>query len=178
MKVVRADQRRFNDVYGLLNAARNWHLTTAREVWPVFEPEAISKDIDAGRVFVCSKDDECLATLTLTDADPLIWDDAEVPALYLQKLASKRERAGQGIGSFVINWAKRHALEQRKQFLRLDTWATNLRLKNYCESQGFAHVRTVFFSKNSPLPYHYRGSSMNLFEMPVSPVRSTIWPLT
>jgi GNAT superfamily N-acetyltransferase len=176
MNVVLADQRCFDDVYGLLSAARKWHLATAREVWPAIEPEAVSTDIDAGRVFVFSKDEECLATVTITDADPLIWDDVEVPAFYLHKLASKRDRAGEGIGSFVLNWAKRHALEHRKQFLRLDTWATNLRLKNYYESQGFAHVRTVFFSKNSPLPDPYRGSSMNLFEMPLTPVRSTTWP--
>lgn len=169
MKAITAHATQFKDVYDLLEGARQWHLANHPQAWPVFSQDAVRKDIEEGRVFLFADGSDYVATLTVTETDPLIWEDADVPALYLHKLTSRRDRGGQGIGSFVIGWAKSHALAQQKKFLRLDTWGANMRLKAYYESQGFLHSRVKSFPVDTPLPDHYRGASMNLFEMRLSP---------
>jgi GNAT superfamily N-acetyltransferase len=165
MKVTVANQKNLQVVGKLLSAARDWHLATTPEVWPVFPLEAISRDIAEERVYLFSIDSIYVATVTITETDPLIWDGSEDPAFYIHKLATRRDYAGQGLGATILEWIKGHALRSQKKFLRLDTWATNARLKKYYEKQGFAHIRTKSFPVDSPLPDHYRGASMNLFEM-------------
>ena len=167
MKVRIANQKNLHVVSHLLSAARDWHLATTPEVWPVFPLEALSRDIAEGRVYLFSIDSVYVATVTLTETDPLIWDGTEEAALYIHKLAVRRDYAGQGIGTAVLEWIKGHALRSQKRFLRLDTWATNAGLKKYYEKQGFTHLKTKSFPLESPLPDHYRGASMNLFEMEV-----------
>ena len=165
MKAIKANASQFNDVSGLLDAARQWHLKNNLQVWPIFSPDAVRLDIEEGRVFLFTDGIDYVATLTVTETDPLIWGETKAPALYMHKLTSVRDRIGQGIGAIVLDWTKNYALAQHKQYLRLDTWGENMGLKAYYESQGFLHVGVKSFPLDSPLPDHYRGASMNLFEM-------------
>lgn len=169
MNVITADPTQFKDVYDLLEGARQWHLANHPQAWPVFSREAVRQEIEEGRVFLFADGQGYVATLTVTDTDPLIWDDAHEPALYLHKLTSRRDLPGRGIGAFVLRWARGHALARHKQFLRLDTWGANTRLRQYYEAQGFRLARTKTFPVDTPLPDHYRGVSMNLFEMHLTP---------
>lgn len=165
MKIKVANQKNLPVISHLLSAARDWHVATAPEVWPVFSLESISRDIAAERVYLFSIDNIYVATVTITESDPLIWDDAEESAFYIHKFASRRDYAGQGVGAAVIEWAKGHTLRSQKKFLRLNTWASNSGLNRYVEEQGFSYVKSKSFPVDSPLPAHYRGATRNLFEM-------------
>lgn len=118
-------------------------------------------------MFLFFEDAEAVATLTFTDSDPLVWEDHGVPAesYYIHRFATRRDRAGEGIGARVLAWARDHSVAQGKKYLRLDTWAANMGLKAYYEANGFTLLHKVSFPQDTPLPDHYRGASMSLFEM-------------
>lgn len=162
-----AAPEQFDLVYGFLCATREWHLATKPLAWPVFNADAVRDDIVQGRVFLFSEGADVVATLTFTETDPQVWEDHGVPpeSYYVHRFATRRDRAGEGIGARVLVWARGHSVAQSKKYLRLDTWAANLELKDYYESNGFTLVRKVSFPQDTPLPDHYRGASMSLFEM-------------
>jgi GNAT superfamily N-acetyltransferase len=151
----------------LLDQARDWHVrNTPSEVWPVFDRLAMAELIEGGHVFVGVErlSGRVIGTFTLTEDDPHIWGEDSLPAFYIHKLVSKRSLTGQQIGAKLIEWIVQRGISLEKQALRCDTWATNSGLKRYYEAQGFQHVATKSFPLDAPLPDHYRGASMNLFE--------------
>lgn len=160
-----ADEWDLQAVCELLGDAREWHMRNTPEVWPVFEASSLAKDIEAGRVFIAREaaGRRPIGTVTLTDADPLIWD-ADVPAIYVHKLTVRSEMRGRSVGAHILRWIEVRAGTQAKTALRLDTWASNLRIQQYYVRHGFEAVRTRAFPPDSPLPPHYRGASMILMQ--------------
>lgn len=101
-----------------------------------------------------------IGTITVDElADTDFWrrSDRVKDALYVHRMAVSRQRAGEGIGSAMLNWAGRRALWTGRPKLRLDAWRTNDDLHKYYEKQGFRRLRTV--------PVARRGSG-ELFERP------------
>lgn len=91
-----------------------------------------------------NRPDTAIATVTLSRrGDELFWGPSQPEALYLAKLATDPDRAGQGLGSLLLAWtadlAHRHNLIQ----LRLDTWKTSPGLHDYYKKQGWTHYMTI-----------------------------------
>lgn len=134
--------------------------------------DRIVRAIDNGELWVVADGARIVATLTVdTRADPEFWQPEDDPAnaLYAHRMVVARDRAGQRIGSTLLDFAGRRAVAAGRQWLRLDAWATNPGLQDYYRQQGFNHVRTHH------LPY--RGSGA-LFQRPAGQQRGDGPPLT
>ncbi|WP_147375243.1 N-acetyltransferase [Jiangella rhizosphaerae] len=86
-----------------------------------------------------------VATLTVDDrASDLRWteDERRDAARYVHKLYVV-PRVAPGLGSALLDWAGRHAAGAGAEWLRLDVWTENRRLRQYYEDQGFSLVRVV-----------------------------------
>lgn len=66
------------------------------------------------------------------------WPDDGL-ALYVGMLALRTEMHGQGLGAHILTWATLKARREGKHFLRLDCLASNSRLRQYYEAQGFVY---------------------------------------
>lgn len=66
------------------------------------------------------------------------WPDDGL-ALYVGTLAIRRDMHGQGLGKHILTWAALKAQRDGKRFLRLDCLASNARLRQYYEEQGFEY---------------------------------------
>jgi GNAT superfamily N-acetyltransferase len=154
-------------VMRLLNEARAWHRALGVDAWREFDRSRIAADIEAHRVFLASGQAGVCGTITLFESDTLVWGADDAQALYVHKLAVRRDVAGQGIGAAILRWAQDEARSRGRRCLRLDTWDGNRRMRQYYERQGFRHVRDQFFPADSPLPADYRGTHKSLYQLDV-----------
>ena len=168
MQVRAANRGDTDSVMQLLSDARRWHIDQEVDVWSEFDRALIERDVLAGRVYLAMDGASACGTVTLVEADPLVWGpDEKGDALYIHKLASSRAPCGRGIGAGLIQWARTVARQRRRKWLRLDTWNTNRKMREYYEKQGFRHVRDEFFPLVSPLPADYRGTYKSLYQLAV-----------
>ncbi|MET9074194.1 GNAT family N-acetyltransferase [Streptomyces sp. NPDC004232] len=134
----------------LRTEAEGWLRTKGTDQWsdPETGDRAISKwraSIDEGRAWVVvGEHDEVLATVSRGPVDRDFWTDADCPetALYLYKLIVARKASGRQLGTRVIDWMSRLAALEGRNWVRIDTWRTNVELHAYYERLGFRHVRT------------------------------------
>ena len=134
-----------------------WQYTSERH------RRAIERATSRGEVWVVSDDTYAtVATITLNSyADPEFWTDDDDPAdaLYVHRMAVARTASGHEVGSTMLDWAARQAVDSGKKWLRLDAWANNTALHDYYRQRGFQPVRL--------LRYGHRGSGA-LFQRPAT----------
>jgi GNAT superfamily N-acetyltransferase len=135
-----------------------WLAAQSLDQWTIPLPRsAVAATISAGQTWMVWDGDEPAATLTLTayidlddlwkpDRDPeALWYPQDDPAgaLYIAKTMTPRQRAGNGLGREMLDWAGGRAFDAGVTWLRLDAWTTNPRLHDYYRNEGFQHVRTI-----------------------------------
>ncbi|MFJ2794616.1 MULTISPECIES: GNAT family N-acetyltransferase [unclassified Streptomyces] len=138
------------DLMSLRTEAEFWLRTKGTDQWsdPETGERAIAKwrtNIDEGRAWVVvGERNQVLATVSRGAVDRDFWTDADLPetALYLYKLIVSRDAAGRHLGVRIIDWMSRLAALEGREWVRVDTWRTNIGLHAYYERLGFKHVRT------------------------------------
>jgi GNAT superfamily N-acetyltransferase len=124
------------------------------EAWPDEDRMAagVVRSIGAGTVWLVWDDNGSpVATLTFdTWANPDLWtpEEAAEPARYVHRLIVRRQYAGAGLGSELLDWCGTRAARQGAEWLRLDAWTTNTALHRYYLANGFKHVRTRHLAHN------------------------------
>ena len=128
-------------VRGLLESVRDWLLARGNPQWQRGFPEDwVRGEVAAGRFWVARDADGLVATVRLADEDATWTGRANAPALYLHTLAVRRDRAGEGIGAEVLEWAATQAAARGRGRLRLDFVRPNPRLEAYDAGVGFVVV--------------------------------------
>jgi GNAT superfamily N-acetyltransferase len=147
-------------VAGLLDEATRWVRDLGYEQWPLpFPRDELAAAIDRAEVFVVEDEGDAVATVTLLQEDPTYWGERPPDALYVHKLAVRRDRSGRGIGAAIVAWANAEAIEAGRDFLRLDCLRDNPGIRDYYEQLGFEHRGDLF----------YDGRPMSLYERAVRP---------
>ncbi|WP_339130319.1 GNAT family N-acetyltransferase [Streptomyces sp. f51] len=136
-----------NTVEALLRGASTWLASRGIDQWQ-YPPhrDRISAALEQGVCFIAFEGDAPVATLQLDEfADPEFWtpDDEPATALYLHRMAVRRDAAGAGLGARLLEWAAGRAASQGKKWLRLDAWKDNEGLHGYYSAAGFELVRIV-----------------------------------
>lgn len=151
-------------VMALLAEATRWLGERGSDQWQNLEERrllGVRRDTGEGTLFLVHDGTGPVGTITVDEmADADFWrgsDDVR-SALYVHRMAVARARGGECIGSSMLDWAGRRAVEKGRTLLRLDAWRTNYDLHKYYVKQGFRHVRDV-----EPNPVDPRGSGA-LFE--------------
>lgn len=146
----------------LIDNATEWVGRLGFEQWPLpFPRNEVAEAVTRGEVYVAEVDGEAVATVTLLGEDPAYWGERSPDALYVHKLAVRRDRAGRGIGAAVVDWAGGRATDLGRDFLRLDCLCDDPRIRTYYEGLGFEH--------RGDLDDHVRGLRLSLYERPLRP---------
>ncbi|WP_432248857.1 GNAT family N-acetyltransferase [Streptomyces sanyensis] len=148
-------------VEALLREASTWLASRGIDQWQ-YPPhrERISAALEQEVCFIAFDDGEPIATIQVDDfADPEFWtpDDQPETALYVHRMAVRRNAAGGGVGGALLDWASQRAAAQGKRWLRLDAWKDNEGLHRFYKNAGFTLLRTV------DLPHRRSGA---LFQRP------------
>jgi GNAT superfamily N-acetyltransferase len=147
-------------VADLLDEATSWVNDLGYEQWPLpFPRDELAAAIGRAEVFVVEEEGDTVATVTLLKDDPMYWGERQADALYVHKLAVRRDRSGRGIGAAIVAWANAEAVEAGRDFLRLDCLRDNPGIRDYYEHLGFEHRGDLMQG----------GRPMSLYERPVRP---------
>lgn len=137
-------------VFGLLDDASRWLRTKNTDQWSRPWPdengraERVRACVEDGRTLLIWDGGEPVATVSVDDRpDTHLWTPAECaePALYLRRLAVRRDHAGLGLGAEVLDWMGTRAALRAARWIRVDVWTTNVDLHAYYVRQGFDLVR-------------------------------------
>jgi GNAT superfamily N-acetyltransferase len=128
--------------------------------WPFPFPRAeVAAAIERNEVYVAEVDGEPVATATILADDPVYWGERPPDALYVHRLAVRRDHAGRGIGAALVEWADARASAAGRRFLRLDCLRNDPGIRAYYEQLGFEH--------RGDFDDHLRDLLLSLYERPV-----------
>lgn len=126
----------------ILAEAAAWLIARNMSMWQQGELEAdsITADVAEGLYFLAECDGVPAGTLRFQLSDPLFWPDVpQDEAVYVHRLAVRREFAGGRVSQRLLQWAAERAASLGRQFLRLDCDAARPRLRAVYEHFGFRY---------------------------------------
>jgi GNAT superfamily N-acetyltransferase len=152
--------------FGLYRAAVDYQRINGYNLWPEFERSLIEKEINEKRHYKIVDGNEIACVFSVVYNDPVIWEEKDKEAsVYLHRIATNPTFKGKGIMQLIKKWAADHARSQGRKFLRMDTWGDNEKLKEYYIRCGFNYLGKKHLPLPNPLPRHYWGSTLSLFEI-------------
>lgn len=145
----------------ILDEANAWQKALGSEGWnSPFDDGWMLPRIERGELFLALADGQPVAAFRLLYEDRPFWGEREVgDSIYLHTFAVRRDRAGQGIGSAVIDRVADMARQRGLAKLRLDCFLANTNLISFYQRNGFTPVGTVTVS----------GRMMGLMERAILP---------
>ena len=168
MKIEPSVHEDIPSILELYRSAADYQRHNGYNVWHEFAPELIANEIAHHRHFKITEGNAIACVFTICYSDPVIWEEKDKdPAVYLHRIATNPAFKGQGMMRLIQKWAAQHALDNKKKFIRMDTWGDNENLKAYYEKCGFDFAGRRVLPDPNPLPAHYWGISLCLFEINV-----------
>ncbi len=125
-------------IHGLRVAAELWLADRGISQWTPgrLAPAAIAGQVVRGEWHVAGDAGPVLGAFRLLWSDPEVWPD-HVRAVYVHGLMTDRERAGEGVGAQMLDWAAQTGLRVGATAVRLDCVARNAGLRRYYADLGF-----------------------------------------
>lgn len=143
----------------ILEEARAWQRKRGSEGWNYpFDDAWMLPRIERGELFLAYLDEQPVAAFRILWEDRPYWGTKETgESIYLHTFAVRRAKAGDGMGTTVVERIVRMGRERGLANIRLDCSLSSSRLIAYYERNGFASVGTIFMN----------GKMMNLMERPL-----------
>jgi ribosomal protein S18 acetylase RimI-like enzyme len=156
----------FDTIFDLYDKAIEFQKTVFDKQWLGFDAELVNREISEGRLWKIVEDGVVACIYSVAYEDPIIWGpESHLASMYIHRIVTNPEFRGRGYVGKIVEWARVHAAENDLRYIRMDTWADNLKLKDYYLGCGFEWKGTVSPEDSPTMPAHYRGIQLGLFEM-------------
>ncbi|GAA4273049.1 GNAT family N-acetyltransferase [Aquimarina gracilis] len=151
----------------LYQAARDLQIERKMVVWPHFDDSFVQKEIEEGRQWKLVKDNEIACNWAIAYNDQEIWGDQDQnDGVYIHRICTNPNFRGNGYIHDIVVWAKEHAEQKGKTYIRLDTLGNNQKLIKHYTSAGFDFLGVFNLSDTASLPKHYQDEpDCLLFEL-------------
>ncbi|MGV8874217.1 MAG: GNAT family N-acetyltransferase [Rhodococcus sp. (in: high G+C Gram-positive bacteria)] len=140
-------------ILGLRHSAEDWLAARGIDQWTPREVplSTVASQIDAGEFYIARRHPggPIVGALRLIWSDPSIWPDRDDLAGYVHGLVIDRNEAGSGLGTSMLEWARRRTRREGRSVLRLDCAESNAALRGYYVRQGFRYVGRHDFADGS-----------------------------
>ncbi|RYY66833.1 MAG: GNAT family N-acetyltransferase [Chitinophagaceae bacterium] len=155
-------------IFSLYDDAVSYQKTKFNKHWLPFDREMVLTEISQGRQWKIMEGDQVAAIFAIAYEDPFIWAEKnEDPAIYIHRIVTHSAFRGGSYITKIIEWARQHATETDKKFIRMDTWGDNDELINYYVRCGFTYLGSITPQATQHLPKHYSSIYLALFEIEV-----------
>lgn len=156
-------------IFSLFRHAVDYQTAKGYNLWPEFSRELIETEIAERRHWKIMDGDAIACVFSVLYNDPVIWKEKDLePAVYLHRIAVNPLYKGKGMMKRIRQWAITHASENKKRYVRMDTWGDNEVLRNYYISCGFNYIGQQHLQNTAGLPSHYGGDHLSLFQIEVN----------
>ena len=155
-------------IFKLYDQAAEFQKTVFHKHWAGFERSLVEKEIAESRQWKILSNGEIACIFAITFNDPLIWREKDSdPSIYIHRIVTNPSFRGGQYVKDIVKWALEYAPGIGKEFIRMDTWGDNEKLKEYYLSCGFEYLGITQMDNTDGLPKHYEGLSLALFEIKV-----------
>ena len=169
MQILNSTQADLQTIFDLYDAAIAHQKAVSNLHWLPFDRKMVEMEIEENRQWKILIDGQVACVFVTAYADPAIWAEKDAdPSVYLHRIVTNPGFRGQNFVAAILEWSQIHGKSLGKQFVRLDTWAENLKLKEVYLRSGFQFVGVITPSDPSTLPSHYSGISLGLFESEIA----------
>ena len=156
----------FDLIFDLYDKAIEFQKTVFDKQWLGFDADLVNREIRDGRLWKIVENEGVGCIYSLAYDDPVIWGpESHDSAMYIHRIVTNPEFRGRRYVAKIVEWARDHASANDLRYIRMDTWADNLKLKDYYLGCGFEWKGTVSPEDSPTMPAHYRGIKLGLFEM-------------
>ena len=105
--------------------------------WDPFPIAVIEDSVLCGETYVALEGSDVIGTVAVSWDDPTFWGVRPPDAGYVHRLCTDAATARKGLGVELLSWADNIIADRGRNWLRLDTPASNLHLRSYYESLAF-----------------------------------------
>ena len=136
------------------------------KVWEQIDEIALAKDIEKKLQYKIVNGLEILCIFSIQLNDPFIWRERDQSdALYLHRIVVHPKFKGQKLFQSVLDWGVQFCKQNNLNFVRMDTWADNLKIIEYYKTFGFTIVENFRTSDSLELPLQNRNLDVTLLEL-------------
>ncbi|MEO6305333.1 MAG: GNAT family N-acetyltransferase [Bacteroidia bacterium] len=167
-KIITSNYNDMDTIFSFFDHAIKYQKRNGYDLWPQFSRELIENEIKENRNWKIMDGTNVVCVFSIMYNDPVIWKERDIePAVYLHRIAVNPLFKGKGMMNIIKQWALKHARENKKHYLRMDTWGNNETLRNYYISCGFNYIGQQYLTEIKGQPLHYGGSVLSLFQIEV-----------
>jgi ribosomal protein S18 acetylase RimI-like enzyme len=158
-----------DEIFRLYQIATDFQKTRFTVHWPEFDRKLIETEISENRQWKIIADGKIACVWATTFDDPQIWEARnEDPSVYIHRIATNPDFRGQSLVEEIVKWVKVYAIENQKQFVRMDTVGDNPGLINHYTKCGFDFLGLLKLKNTEGLPTHYHNATVSLFQLAVN----------
>ena len=129
MEITNSTTADIDEIFRLYRIASKYQRKHNAVVWPEFERQLVETEIAENRQWKLIINDEIACVWAITFSDEQIWEERNADAsIYIHRIAANPGHRGNNFVSVIVNWAKKYAKNNNKDFVRLDTIGNNLKL--------------------------------------------------
>jgi ribosomal protein S18 acetylase RimI-like enzyme len=166
MQILPSQPTDISTIFNLYDDAVAFQKTRFDKHWLPFDRGMVDREITEHKQWKIMEGDEVACIFAITYDDPFIWKEKNVdPAIYIHRIVTHPAYHGRGYVKAIVEWAKEHAKDKRKQFIRMDTWGDNEKLISYYQQCGFTYLGSITPDASDQLPQHYSAIFLSLFEI-------------
>lgn len=168
MEILNSTTADIPSIFKLYDAAIAFQQTKFYKHWQGFDVLLIEKEIEENRQYKIIEDGTIVCIFAVTFNDALIWGDKDKePSIYIHRIVTNPLHRGKNYVKNIIEWAIYFGTKNNKQYVRMDTWGDNEKLKEYYTLCGFTFLGLTHTIANDALPKHYQGIQLSLFEIAI-----------
>jgi len=169
MNILNATSADMPEILRLYEAARQLQTQKQMVVWPPFDPALIETELAEHRQWKLEINGTVACVWVITYSDENIWEERDKgDGIYIHRISTDPDFRGQGFVKKIVVWAKTHARELAKKYVRLDTLGNNTKLIEHYTGAGFDFLGVFYLKNTSQLPIHYQKEPRCLlFELSV-----------
>ncbi len=169
MRIINSTHADIDNIFLLYDEAVAFQKTKFDKHWLDFDRAMVAKEIALKKQWKIMEGDAIGCIFAIAYEDPFIWQERnDDPAIYIHRIVTNPIFRGKQYVKRIITWAKGHALENNKRFIRMDTWGDNEPLIRYYTDCGFTFLGTTTPIASAQLPKHYSAIFLSLFEIDLS----------
>lgn len=139
------------------------------KVWDGIDKVALQKDIELNLQYKIVSGNDILCIFSIQHNDPFIWQDKDQnDAIYIHRIVVNPNFKGQKLFQKVLDWVKHFAMQNKLKFVRMDTWADNVKIIEYYKSFGFEFIENYHTTNATELPIQNRNLNVALLQLEVN----------
>lgn len=165
-QIQNSDINDIDEIFRLYKIATDFQKTRFTVHWPNFDRTLIEREIAENRQWKIVTDNKLACIWATTFNDPQIWEEKnDDPSVYIHRIATNPVFRGQNLVGQIVNWVKIYALENQKNYVRMDTVGDNPGLFEYYTKCGFDFLGLLKLKNTTGLPAHYHNAAVSLFQI-------------